>query len=619
MGKRNKRLRDDDSKSVSFVPILTSSTRKVSWNEFQQLICWVVGQGSKFEPPIPVRFKSNNPPKTVAIVIIPYLNYSDLVAYLYAATFFKNLITKQSLFQMSLPKSVMVSGTCRIKQSLVTIEYSLPPVKQDQAKNTIKNSLLNTEQMESNLFPQSGKEFDGQPTYTEDKVVIKERLKDALMYECKPIKKVIDIGAIGLKRKKSTVNIFPSDFICEYESMLNLLGEDPDFPHLLSIDCEMCITKNGSELTRVSIVDPYFHVIFDSLVLPDDEILDYCTKYSGITRDSMQGVDITLDDVLQHLKGLISSRSILVGHSLENDFLACKIKHNRVIDTSVLYQETNQTFKFSLASLAWKHMKVDMHRGSGHDSVNDARVAMALAINWIVKGSQCGEMLSTHICNAFADNSIVLKSKHEGVKLDREIDTLIFDAEVGENVESNFNNIEKVPIGNLSDEEMAKKFADAMSKNTSCRTRVGICFLRDIQREALNGLNMNTDRILAEIPCSTIHRLIKNASEATDTIAKALDPGSYLFIASCSGDAIRYKLLSTLCYVMSDGGERRIGLPICENLYALSRELGAIDFDLVFEELKGHAARLGANQLTRESQLAKTNFKAAWGAAAIKI
>lgn len=28
-------------------------------------------------------------------------------------------------------------------------------------------------------------------------------------------------------------------------------------------------------------------------------------------------------------------------------------------------------------------MKVDMHRGSGHDSVNDARVAMALAINWV--------------------------------------------------------------------------------------------------------------------------------------------------------------------------------------------------------------------------------------------
>jgi RNA exonuclease 1 len=48
---------------------------------------------------------------------------------------------------------------------------------------------------------------------------------------------------------------------------------------LLAIDCEMCYTANGLELTRVSVVNENKEVVLDELVLPDCPILDYNTKY----------------------------------------------------------------------------------------------------------------------------------------------------------------------------------------------------------------------------------------------------------------------------------------------------------------------------------------------------
>lgn len=46
-----------------------------------------------------------------------------------------------------------------------------------------------------------------------------------------------------------------------------------------SLDCEMCFTTVGSELTRVTIIGPDCSTVYDKLVKPRNKILDYCTKY----------------------------------------------------------------------------------------------------------------------------------------------------------------------------------------------------------------------------------------------------------------------------------------------------------------------------------------------------
>lgn len=49
-----------------------------------------------------------------------------------------------------------------------------------------------------------------------------------------------------------------------------------------ALDCEMCYTTAGLELTRVSMVDFSLKLVYESLVLPPHPIVDYNTRYTSL-------------------------------------------------------------------------------------------------------------------------------------------------------------------------------------------------------------------------------------------------------------------------------------------------------------------------------------------------
>ncbi|KAI9630263.1 hypothetical protein KEM48_014191 [Puccinia striiformis f. sp. tritici PST-130] len=168
---------------------------------------------------------------------------------------------------------------------------------------------------------------------------------------------------------------------------------------ILGVDCEMCVTASGSELTRVTIVGSNEELVYDQLVLPDTPITDYLTRYSGITEERLKGITTRLIDVQRKLSELIDFNTVLVGHSLDCDLKALKIAHPWVIDTSVIYQHPRGLpMKPSLKWLASKYLGREIQSNAlpngGHDSEEDARTAIQLLKKKMEKGLGFGEFTS---------------------------------------------------------------------------------------------------------------------------------------------------------------------------------------------------------------------------------
>ncbi|KAJ6507395.1 ribonuclease H [Mycena vitilis] len=178
------------------------------------------------------------------------------------------------------------------------------------------------------------------------------------------------------------------------------------------IDCEMCLTEDGKELTRICLID--FNsgvVVYDQLVKPLKPILDYLTRWSGITAEQLGPITTTLAQVQAHVLRLLSPPAanpfaangtpsaphltpILVGHSLESDLKALKLCHSMCIDTAVLYHHPRgRPLKPGLAWLTKKWCGREIQTGGegGHDPEEDARACLELLQKKMDGGPGFGE------------------------------------------------------------------------------------------------------------------------------------------------------------------------------------------------------------------------------------
>ncbi|KOC66103.1 Exonuclease GOR [Habropoda laboriosa] len=147
-----------------------------------------------------------------------------------------------------------------------------------------------------------------------------------------------------------------------------------------ALDCEMCFTRRGLELAKVTVVGMDGKVVYDTLVKPDAEVIDYNTRFSGINAKDLSRASKTLRDVQKDLTSFVHAETILIGHGLENDLRALRILHTTVIDTCVAFPHfLGYPFRSSLKTLARTVLRREI-QVTEHDSVEDARIAVDLML-----------------------------------------------------------------------------------------------------------------------------------------------------------------------------------------------------------------------------------------------
>ncbi|KAM6379540.1 RNA exonuclease 5 isoform 2-T2 [Pluvialis apricaria] len=160
-----------------------------------------------------------------------------------------------------------------------------------------------------------------------------------------------------------------------------------DSSPLFGLDCEMCLTAKGNEVTHVSLVDAQGRCLLNELVKPESTVVHYRTRFSGITEKMLLPVKTRLSDIQTRLKKLLPRDAVLVGHSLNADLQALEMIHPSVIDTSLLFaRNEGRRFKLKFLAKAVLGKQIQCEQKIGHDPSEDARAALELAQFFIEQG-----------------------------------------------------------------------------------------------------------------------------------------------------------------------------------------------------------------------------------------
>ena len=149
--------------------------------------------------------------------------------------------------------------------------------------------------------------------------------------------------------------------------------EHMNSPRVFALDCEMVKTAKGVELARVTLLqmtgvgkgadeEVSYKVVLEEFVKPYEPILDYVTRYSGVTAAIMNDVTTRLEQIQAAIMSIIDKNDIVVGHSLENDLRALRLVHDNVVDTAMVFQAKNGR-KYCEYRQSWQFVSFDFLDG----------------------------------------------------------------------------------------------------------------------------------------------------------------------------------------------------------------------------------------------------------------
>lgn len=181
---------------------------------------------------------------------------------------------------------------------------------------------------------------------------------------------------IIIKAIPSSPKPLPKSSTVSYESRKS----DPG--RYISLDCEFVgLGPEGLEsaVARISIVNYFGVVLFDSFVRPQGKVTDFRTWVSGVESHHLR--DAIDFKKAQEITGNLLKGKILVGHAIKNDLDMLYLGHPKsmVRDTSKFkkFREIAGGKAPSLKKLAKEFLDVDIQVGK-HSSVEDARATMLL-------------------------------------------------------------------------------------------------------------------------------------------------------------------------------------------------------------------------------------------------
>lgn len=151
----------------------------------------------------------------------------------------------------------------------------------------------------------------------------------------------------------------------------------------MAIDCERILTKKGERLARVTIVNFFGNIVFDTLIKPWSKVYDYREKITGIKPMDMKHAP-SYPKTMPLIKKILNDK-VIVGHSLEEDFKIMDLdEEGFVCEIRDIAEFSRFKRKFpklgekrKLKELAKEFLNADVQEGH-HSSVIDARIALAL-------------------------------------------------------------------------------------------------------------------------------------------------------------------------------------------------------------------------------------------------